>query len=98
MSSYKASAMSEKERLQLNLRLDGYRELYEAVKAEAARQNTSVNSFVINALKSSVGWQQEEPSSNQSSLSLEVILEAVEKRLDDILDKKIEEKLRDLAA
>jgi hypothetical protein len=90
--------MSEKERLQLNLRLDGYRELYEAVKAEAARQNTSVNSFVINALKSSVGWQQEEPPSNQPSLSLEVILEAVESRLDEILDKKIEEKLGELAA
>jgi uncharacterized protein (DUF1778 family) len=98
MSSYKASSMSEKERLQLNLRLDGYRELYEAVKAEAARQNTSVNSFVINALKDSVGWQQEEPLFNQSSLSLEVILEALEKRLDDILDKKIEEKLGEFAA
>ncbi|WP_193200920.1 hypothetical protein [Nostoc sp. MG11] len=90
--------MSEKERLQLNLRLDGYRELYEAVKAEAARQNTSVNSFVINALKSSVGWQQEEPPSNQSPLSLEVILEAVESRLDNILDEKIQEKLGELAA
>jgi uncharacterized protein (DUF1778 family) len=98
MSSYKASSMSEKERLQLNLRLDGYRELYEAVKAEAARQNTSVNSFVINAVKDSVGWQQEEPLFNQSSLSLEVILEALEKRLDDILDKKIEEKLGEFAA
>lgn len=90
--------MSEKERLQLNLRLDGYRELYEAVKAEAARQNTSVNSFVINALKSSVGWQKEELPFNQSSLSLEVILEALENRLDDILDKKIEVKLGEFAA
>lgn len=40
-----------KKRIQLNLRLDGYKELYEALKAEAARQNTSVNSFVIKTLR-----------------------------------------------
>ncbi|MBD2504591.1 toxin-antitoxin system HicB family antitoxin [Anabaena azotica] len=89
--------MSDKERLQLNLRLDGHRELYEAVKAEAAKQNTSVNSFVINALQTAVGWQQEQPH-QQVSLSLEVILEAVENRLDEILDKKLEQRLGELIA
>jgi uncharacterized protein (DUF1778 family) len=90
--------MSEKERLQLNLRLDGHRELYEAVKAEAAKQDTSVNSFVINALKAAVGWQQSIAPDKQTSLSLEAILEAVENRLDEILDKKLEERLGEFLA
>jgi hypothetical protein len=90
--------MSEKERLQLNLRLDGHRELYEAVKAEATRLDTSVNSFVINALKAAVGWQQEQAPDKQTSLSLEAILEAVENRLDKILDKKLEERLGEFLA
>jgi predicted HicB family RNase H-like nuclease len=43
----------------LNLRLDGHRELYDAVKAAAAERNTSVNQFVINTLRAAVGWEVE---------------------------------------
>lgn len=49
-----------KERLQLNLRLDGHKELYEAVKAAAAEQDTSVNQWVIDALKAKLGWVDEQ--------------------------------------
>jgi uncharacterized protein (DUF1778 family) len=49
--------MSKQERIQLNLRLDGHKELYEAVKAAASEQDTSVNQFVINALRTVLGWE-----------------------------------------
>lgn len=86
--------MSERERIQLNLRLDGHKELYEAVKAEAARQNTSVNSFVVSALKRAVGQQVDNPT----ALSLETILEAVDTKLDTLVDSKLAERLGKLAA
>lgn len=86
--------MSERERIQLNLRLDGHKDLYDAVKAEAARQNTSVNSFVVNALKVAIGRQVE----NQSAPSLETILEAVDSKLDTLVDSKLAKRLGELAA
>jgi uncharacterized protein (DUF1778 family) len=49
--------MSKQERIQLNLRLDGHKELYEALKVAASDQDTSVNQFVINALKAALGWK-----------------------------------------
>ena len=45
----------DKERIQLNLRLDGHRELLNAIKLEAEAAGISVNAFVINTLKIAVG-------------------------------------------
>lgn len=70
-----------KERLQLNLRLDGHKELYEAVKAAASLQDTSVNQFVINALMSALGWEVEESPSPQKVEALESRLALLEKHL-----------------
>ena len=47
--------MSEKERIQLNLRFDGHRELLDAVKTEAEAAGISVNAFVLRSLKIAVG-------------------------------------------
>jgi transposase-like protein len=71
--------MSEKERIQLNLRLDGHKELYEAVKAAAASQDTSVNAWVINAMRSALGW--EPLNSPTRSQALEERLAVLEERL-----------------
>lgn len=88
--------MSDRERVQLNLRLDGQKELYEAVKAEATRQNTSVNSFVINALKAALGWETENQANQVVNPNVEAILDAVDSRLDEIIDKKVNERLERL--
>ena len=69
-----------KERIQLNLRLDGHKDLYGAVKAAAAEQNTSVNQFVINALKKALGWEIESAESPKTEV-LESRLAALESRL-----------------
>lgn len=73
--------MSSKERLQLNLRLDGHKELYEAVKEAAQERDTSVNQFVINALRAALGWEVEESPSPQKVEALEERLASLESRL-----------------
>jgi hypothetical protein len=73
--------MSDKGRIQLNLRLDGHKELYEAVKAAAAEQDTSVNQFVINALKAALGWEVEQTPSPEKVGVLEERLASLEQRL-----------------
>jgi len=71
--------MSKQERIQLNLRLDGHKELYEALKVAASDQDTSVNQFVINALKAALGWKAA-PSPQQVGV-LEERLASLEERL-----------------
>lgn len=70
-----------KERIQLNLRLDGHRELYDAVKVRATTENTSVNQFVINALRSALGWELIESTLSPKTEVLESRLAALEERL-----------------
>lgn len=70
--------MSEKERLQVNIRMDGEQGLYELVKQEAAREKTSVNQFIINALRVAVG-------ADKSSFTLDNIQPMIDKALDERL-------------
>jgi len=80
-----------KERIQLNLRMDGHRELYDAVKAAAAERNTSVNQFVVNALRAAVGWEVEQTPSPQKVGVLESRLASLEERLAVVVN--LEERL-----
>lgn len=84
------------ERVQLNLRFDGHRDLYEAVKAEAARQNTSINSFVVDALKVALGWEVEERGNHSTRLPLEAILAAAKDELVPMLDTLVQEAIAPL--
>ncbi|MBD1903739.1 type II toxin-antitoxin system HicB family antitoxin [Trichocoleus sp. DQ-A3] len=80
-----------KERIQLNLRLDGHKDLYEAVKVAALEQDTSVNQFVINALKAALGWGDEAAVSPQIATAIESRLAVLESRL--VLVSSIENRL-----
>jgi hypothetical protein len=79
-----------KERIQLNLRLDGHKDLYEAVKLAALQKDTSVNQFVINALKAALGWDNEAAVSPQIESRLAVLesrlalVSSIENRLDQV--------------
>jgi len=79
-----------KERIQLNLRLDGHKDLYEAVKLAASQKDTSVNQFVINALKAALGWDNEAAVSPQIESRLAVLesrlalVSSIENRLDQV--------------
>ena len=82
------------ERLQLNLRFDKYKDLYEAIKAEAKQQNISVNQFVVDALKKTLGQETESISSPEALKELERRLEEkLVHRLVDLVDEKIEQVL-----
>jgi len=82
------------ERLQLNLRFDKYKDLYEAIKAEAKQQNISVNQFVVDALKKTLGQETESISSPKALKELERQLEErLVHRLVDLVDEKIEQVL-----
>lgn len=82
------------DRLQLNLRFDKYKDLYESIKAEAKQQNISVNQFVVDALKKTLGQETESIGSPEALKKLEVQLEErLVRRLVDLVDEKIEQVL-----
>ncbi len=81
------------ERIQLNLRLDGQRELYDQIKLAATRQGTSINAFVVNAVKAALGIPSEESQSQSNSSSLEAIVERVKSELVATLDGVLAQKL-----
>lgn len=82
-----------KERIQLNLRLDGYKELYDAVKVSAAEQDTSVNQFVINALKAALGWEVKTSIPHKKTEAIEQRLALLEERLASVssVESRLEE-------
>ncbi len=78
------------ERLQLNLRFDKYKDLYESIKAEAKQQDISVNQFVVDALKRTLGQETESVGSLEALKELERRLEErLVHRLVDLVDEKI---------
>ena len=74
------------ERIQLNLRLDGRRDLLDAIKVAAAREGLSVNAFVIKALEDATATEtattgkKKQPTAPATTKSL--ILEVLDKPLD----------------
>jgi hypothetical protein len=43
------------DRIQLNLRLDKYPEMYQAIQARAKKEGSSINEFAINLLREGLG-------------------------------------------
>ena len=88
----------DRERIQLNLRLDGHRELLDAVKAEAEAAGISVNSFVIRALQAAIG---QTPATPATAMSTDDMEETLAPLLDKMLGERlagIEERLGKLSA
>lgn len=83
------------DRIQLNLRFDRYKDLYEAVKAKAKEQDVSINEFVVNALKVALGWETRASAIYQRGEALEVLEARLEERLAvrlaEIVDERVEQ-------
>ena len=52
-----ATYMSD--RIQFNVRLDNYPELYEAIKGSAEKQGLTLNEFAVRAFHHALGWEVE---------------------------------------
>jgi hypothetical protein len=72
---------SKQERVQLNLRLDGRKELLEAIKEAAEAADLSVNSWAIKAFESALGLSSSPRLAATPSTALEDRLAALEERL-----------------
>jgi len=77
--------MADNDRIQLNLRFDGRRELLDAVKAAAAASNISINEFVMRSLRASLSRPELIHLQSASIAPLDAVLEnrlaAIEERL-----------------
>lgn len=79
------------DRCQLNLRLDGRRDLLEAVKEVAAAQGLSVNAWVIKTLEQATSNPTPQPEVHQTpAADIEPLLD---NKLDILLDSKLAAKL-----
>ncbi len=102
------------DRLQLNLRLDGRRDLLETVKETAASEGLSVNAWVIKTLErvtadrgsiatpGPIATQEQEAPKNSIPLDIEPMVDTLlDKKLDTLLAAKLanfEERLGKLKA
>jgi hypothetical protein len=50
------------DRIQFNVRLDKYPELYEAIKGRAEEQGLTLNEFAVRAFQQALGWEVEHRS------------------------------------
>jgi hypothetical protein len=77
------------DRVQLNLRLDGRRDLLEAIKEVAAAEGLSVNAWVVKTLEQAAS----NPTPKSKGTHPAPPLADIEPLLDTLLDKKLAAKL-----
>jgi hypothetical protein len=81
---------SDRERIQLNLRLDGQKDLLEAIKSAAEAEGTSVNAWVVSTLKAALGVE--------TSAASPVVAGGLEAAIAPVLDKLLADRLADIKA
>jgi len=81
------------DRCQLNLRLDGRRDLLETIKEVAAAEGLSLNAWVIRTLEQAI--TNPTPKS-EGTRSAPAVADDIELALDNMLDKKLAAKLASL--
>ncbi len=80
------------DRVQLNLRLDGRRELLETIKEVAAAEGLSVNAWVVKTLEQAAS----NPTPKSEGTHPAPPVEDIEPLLDRMLDRKLAAKLANL--
>ena len=78
------------DRCQLNLRLDGRRDLLETIKEVAAAESLSVNAWVIRTLEQAIA---NTTPKSEGTRSAPAVADDIELVLDSMLDKKLAAKL-----
>ncbi len=75
------------DRIQFNVRLDKYPELYEAMRVKAEEQGMTLNEFAIRAFQQAMGWEVEHRSpASRAELEemLAEILAPIQQRLEEL--------------
>jgi len=78
------------ERCQLNLRLDGRRDLLETIKEVAAAEGLSVNAWVIRTLEQAIA---NPTPKSEGTRPAPAVADDIELVIDNVLDKKLAAKL-----
>ncbi|MEG4409001.1 hypothetical protein [Microcoleus sp. MON2_D5] len=78
------------DRVQLNLRLDGRRDLLETIKEVAAAEGLSVNAWVIKALEQAANSPAPAPIAKSEQIPAAPAISDIEPVLDTLLDKKLD--------
>jgi hypothetical protein len=81
------------DRVQLNLRLDGKRELLETIKEVAAAAGLSVNAWVIRTLEQATNTPNSAPTVQTQEIPRASTVSDIELLLDTMLDNKLATKL-----
>ncbi len=75
------------DRIQFNVRLDKYPELYEAIKGRAEEQGLTLNEFAVRAFQQALGWEVEHRSPvlrAELEEMLAAILAPMQQRLEEL--------------
>lgn len=71
------------DRIQFNVRLDKYADLYEAIKGRAEEQGITLNDFAIRAFQQALGWEVDHPVLVLRT-ELEEMLAPIQQRLEEL--------------
>jgi hypothetical protein len=73
-------------RIQFNIRLDKYPELYEAIRSKAEQEGLSLNDFAVQAFQQALGWEIEQQTFSRSELEkmLVKMLAPMQQRLEEL--------------
>lgn len=78
------------ERIQLNLRLDGRRDLLETIKEVAATEGLSVNAWVVKTLEQAANTPNSAPTVQDQEIPATPTVSGIEPVLDTLLDSKLD--------
>ena len=78
------------DRVQLNLRLDGRRELLNTIKEAAAAEGLSVNAWVVKTLEAATNSPATAPTAQTQEKTTAPIIPDIEPVLDTLLDSKLD--------
>jgi CRP-like cAMP-binding protein len=71
-------------RIQFNIRLDKYPDLYEAIRNKAEQEGLSLNDFAVRAFQQALGWETEQPSMSELEEMLAKMLAPMQQRLEEL--------------
>jgi hypothetical protein len=78
------------DRVQLNLRLDGRRELLDTIKQAAAAEGLSVNAWVVKTLEAAASSPTTAPTAQTQEKTTAPTIPDIEPVLDTLLDSKLD--------